>query len=129
MDDGTARGAAADNGFMASYLMLLPPARETPIAASAALFNHPPELPPPSSSVAAGDSGASFDRATARRAITPTRCARYSALPWMSAFMPSAGMVRPSSDFGAKRFFSASSKDLTRNTPFDPAPVTATRIS
>ena len=46
----------------------------------------------------------------ARRAITPTRCARYSALPWMSLFMPSAGMVMPSSDFGAKRFFSASSK-------------------
>ena len=43
--------------------------------------------------------------------------------------MPSAGMVMPSSDFGAKRFFSASSNDGTRNTPFEPAPVTATRIS
>src|SRR5580698_3835233 len=67
--------------------------------------------------------------ATARRARTPTRCARYSALPWMSAFMPSAGMVRPSSDFGEKRFFNASSNDGTRNTPFEPAPVTATRFS
>ena len=43
--------------------------------------------------------------------------------------MPSAGIVRPSSDFGEKRFFSASSKLGTRNTPFEPAPVTATRIS
>ena len=60
---------------------------------------------------------------------TPTRCARYSALPWMSEFMPSAGMVMPSSDFGENRFFSASSNDFTRNTPFEPAPVTATRIS
>ena len=33
--------------------------------------------------------------ATARRASTPTRCARYSALPWMSLAMPSAGMVMP----------------------------------
>ena len=43
--------------------------------------------------------------------------------------MPSAGMVMPSIDFGEKRFFSASSKLVTRNTPFEPAPVTATRIS
>ena len=28
-----------------------------------------------------------------------------------------------------KRFFSASSNDFTRNTPFEPAPVTATRMS
>ena len=47
----------------------------------------------------------------------------------MSLFMPSAGIVMPSSDFGEKRFFSASSNDFTRNTPFEPAPVTATRMS
>ena len=35
----------------------------------------------------------------------------------------------PSIDFGAKRFVSASSKLGTRNTPFEPAPVTATRMS
>ena len=35
-------------------------------------------------------------RPTARRASTPTRCARYSALPWMSLDMPSAGIVMPS---------------------------------
>ena len=35
----------------------------------------------------------------------------------------------PSSDFGEKRFFNASSNDGTRNTPFDPAPVTAIRMS
>ena len=47
----------------------------------------------------------------------------------MSLFMPSAGMVMPSSDFGANRFASASSKALTRKTPLAPAPVTATRTS
>ena len=67
--------------------------------------------------------------ASARRANTATRWARYSALPWMSEFMPSAGIVMPSIDFGEKRFFSASSKLFTRNTPLEPAPVTATRMS
>src|SRR5215469_1449041 len=43
--------------------------------------------------------------------------------------MPSAGMLMPSSDFGEKRFFKASSNDGTRNTPLAPAPVTATRMS
>src|SRR5712671_2324848 len=74
-------------------------------------------------------SGRSTALATARRASTPTRCARYSALPWMSLLIPSASIVMPSSDFGPKRFLSASSNDGTRNTPFPPAPVTATRIS
>src|SRR5262249_37350855 len=50
--------------------------------------------------------------ATARRASTPMRWARYSALPWMSLAMPSAGTVMPSIDFGPKRFLSASSNDL-----------------
>ena len=36
--------------------------------------------------------------------------------------MPSAGTVRPSSDFGENRFLSASSKAVTRKTPFEPAP-------
>ena len=67
--------------------------------------------------------------ATARRASTPTRWARYSALPWMSLIMPSDLTESPSSDFGEKRFFSASSNSFTRNTPLPPAPVTATRIS
>src|ERR687896_1442664 len=67
--------------------------------------------------------------ATARLAITPIRWARYSALPWMSLLRPSGGTVSPSSDFGEKRFFNASSKCVTRNTPSPPAPVTATRIS
>jgi len=44
----------------------------------------------------------------------------------MSELMPSAGMLMPSIDFGEKRFFNASSKLLTRNTPLEPAPVTAT---
>ena len=43
--------------------------------------------------------------------------------------MPLAGTVIPSSDFGMKRLASASSNSFTRNTPFEPAPVTATRIS
>src|SRR5262249_53341347 len=74
----------------------------------------PPNPPPP---------------APARRAKTPMRCARYSALPWMSLAIPSAGTVIPSSDFGPKRFLSASSNAVTRNTPLEPAPVTAPRIS
>ena len=41
--------------------------------------------------------------------------------------MPSAGTVNPSSDFAPKRFLSASSKAVTRNTPFAPAPVFAAR--
>ena len=67
--------------------------------------------------------------ASARRASTPTRCARYSALAWMSVFIPVGGDAQPSIDFAAKRFFSASSNEGTRKTPFEPAPVTATRMS
>src|SRR5262249_26267346 len=67
--------------------------------------------------------------ATARRASTPTRWARYSALPWMSPARPSAGIVSPSSDFGETRLLSAASNSGTRNTPDAPAPVTATRTS
>src|SRR3546814_11470210 len=33
---------------------------------------------------------------TARRAMTPTRCARYSAHAWMSEFRPTAGLVTAS---------------------------------
>ena len=47
----------------------------------------------------------------------------------MSVFIPSAGTLMPSIDFGEKRFLRASSNDFTRNTPFEPAPVTATRMS
>ena len=47
----------------------------------------------------------------------------------LSLAMPSAGTVKPSIDFGPKRFLSATSNVVTRNTPFAPAPVTTTRIS
>ena len=40
--------------------------------------------------------------ATARRAITPIRCARYSALAWMSLFSPSAGVSMPAIASGEK---------------------------
>src|ERR1700722_17284608 len=66
---------------------------------------------------------------TARRASTEIRCARYSALPCRSLLRPAAGTDRPSSAFGEKRFFNASSNAVTRNTPSEPAPVTATRTS
>ena len=66
---------------------------------------------------------------TARRVSTPIRCARYSALPCRSLFSPSAGTEMPSSTLCEKRFFSASSNAVTRNTPSEPAPVTATRTS
>ena len=66
--------------------------------------------------------------ATARRARTPTRWARYSALAWMSLLRPLGGIDSPSSDFTPKRFFSASSNAATRKTPFAPAPVTANTL-
>src|SRR6266576_715907 len=47
----------------------------------------------------------------------------------MSLLRPAAGTDRPSRDFGPNRRCSASSNAVTRNTPFAPAPVTATRIS
>ena len=53
-------------------------------------------------------------RSTARRAITPIRCARYSASAWMSLFRPSAGAVTPSSDFGREHWPSASSAAFAR---------------
>src|SRR4051794_11166277 len=67
--------------------------------------------------------------ATARRAITPIRWARYAASAWISLFKPSAGAVSPSSDLAENRLPSASSAAVQRKTPFEPAPVTATRIS
>src|SRR6185437_11155499 len=63
---------------------------------------------------------------TARRAITVTRWARYSALPWMSLFRPSAGTLMSLIASEEKFLASASSIALTRNT-HGPAPVTATR--
>src|SRR5262245_9796871 len=63
---------------------------------------------------------------TARRAITFTRWARYSALPWMSLFRPSAGTLMSLMASDEKVLASASSIALTRNT-LGPAPVTATR--
>src|SRR5262249_36886349 len=74
-------------------------------------------------------SGHQAAAAAARRARTPTRWARYSALPWISPARPSAGIDSSSSDFGENRFLSAASNSGTRNTPDAPAPVTATRTS
>ena len=42
----------------------------------------------------------------------------------MSPLMPSAPCFSPSSDFGAKRAFSAASASAQRKTPLAPAPVT-----
>ena len=68
--------------------------------------------------------------ATARLAMTPIRCARYSGSAWMSPLRPSAGSVTPSSDFGREALARAlPRRPCTRKTPFEPAPVTATRTS
>ncbi len=61
---------------------------------------------------------------TARRAMTPTRCARYSADAWMSAFRFSAETVIPSSAPAEKLPASACSISDARKTQ-GPAPVTA----
>jgi hypothetical protein len=65
--------------------------------------------------------------ATARRASTQMRWARYSAPAWISLESPCAGTLRPSKAFGEKRSVSACSNSGTRKTPDVPAPVTATR--
>ena len=57
-----------------------------------------------------------WPRRRARRAITPTRWARYSALPWMSLFSPSAGILMSLIAAEEKFLASASSIALTRNT-------------
>src|SRR5438874_5791940 len=64
--------------------------------------------------------------ATARRAITLTRCARYSALAWMSELSPSSLIAMSLIASGVKERASAASISGTRNTD-GPAPVTATR--
>jgi len=64
--------------------------------------------------------------ATARRAITPTRCPRYSALAWMSELSPSCGIAMSLMASGVKDRASAVSISGTRKTQ-GPAPVTATR--
>src|SRR5208282_4895800 len=71
--------------------------------------------------------GAQPALATARLAITPTRCARYSALAWISLFSPSCGVAIPAIASAAKLADSAASIAAWRNTPPCPAPVTATR--
>lgn len=55
--------------------------------------------------------------------------ARYSAVPWMSANSPLAGMLTLSSADGDQFAFSAASMAPTRITPLCEAPVAATRIS
>src|ERR1041384_68708 len=72
------------------------------------------------------DIGAQAQAATARRAITLTRCARYSALAWMSELSPSSLMAISLIASGVKDFASAASISGTRKT-LGPAPVTATR--
>src|SRR5262245_58583327 len=64
--------------------------------------------------------------ATAGLASTVTRWARYSALPWMSLFRPSAGILMPATASGDQLLASASSIGLQRKA-HGPAPVTATR--
>src|SRR5258708_1675484 len=66
---------------------------------------------------------------TARCAITLTRLARYSAVPWMSASRLLAETVTPSIADGDQLAFSAASIAGTRITPLCEAPVGATRIS
>src|SRR6185369_10396236 len=61
--------------------------------------------------------------ATARLAITPTRCARYSAEPWMSELSPADAMAIPAIASGVNPLASAASIAGTRNTQ-GPAPVT-----
>src|SRR4051812_32642903 len=63
----------------------------------------------------------------ARRAITMTRCARYSGVAFASLSMRKGSRVRPSSASGLKSLLSAASSSRARNTPLAPAPVTATR--
>src|SRR5215468_1885529 len=64
--------------------------------------------------------------ATARRAMTPTRWARYSALAWISELRPVSGIVMSLIASGLKERVSAASISGTRKTQ-GPAPVTATR--
>src|ERR1043166_8986637 len=97
MDCGTAREAPrAGFRVMPGYVMRFGPNGESRYGP-----NSTPGAALPSSSE---PDDISFARATARRAITPTRCARYSELPWMSLFMPSAGMdsdIHGSSEYRA----------------------------
>src|SRR5436305_15315746 len=64
--------------------------------------------------------------ATARRAITLTRCARYSALAWMSELSASSLIAMSLIASGLKDFASSASISGTRNTE-GLVPVTATR--
>src|SRR5205085_11045070 len=72
------------------------------------------------------DIGAQAQAATARRAITLTRWARYSALAWMSELRPSSLIAMSLIASGVKDFARAASISGWRNTE-GPAPVTATR--
>ena len=95
------------------------------------LFGPPPGRPAAAPRRrAAGPAGGSLQpaAATARLAITVTRWARYSALPWMSPFRPSGDVLHawPRAS-GGQLAASAASISAWRNTPPWPAPVTATR--
>ena len=63
----------------------------------------------------------------ARRAITMTRLARYSGVPFWSRIIVPGSIPQPAKASAWKSFVSAASKSVARNTPFAPAPVTATR--
>src|SRR5581483_9581415 len=67
-----------------------------------------------------------FAAATARFAITVTRCARYSALAWMSELSPFGETLTLATASGANDLPSADSISFWRKTE-GPAPVTATR--
>src|SRR5581483_2962958 len=64
--------------------------------------------------------------ATARLAITVTRCARYSAEAWISELRPEALCLMLATASGDQLLDSAASMSFWRNT-LGPAPVTATR--
>ena len=64
---------------------------------------------------------------TARLVTTPTKCARYGALAWISLFMLSVPIDTPFSAAADQLADSAASAAAWRNTPPCPAPVTATR--
>src|SRR5580700_1462114 len=71
-------------------------------------------------------SGAQPALATARPAMTPMRCARYSELAWISPFKSSGGVLMPLIAAAEKLPANAVSISACRNTPPCPAPVIAT---
>src|SRR5688572_6533953 len=73
------------------------------------------------------DAGYFVADSTARLAMTPTRCARYSALACRSLFRPSAFCLTLATEDGSNFAERAFSMSFWRKT-LGPAPVTATRV-